>query len=129
MAATTRRGRVTITLRPDGMARLASGSDGQALLRRRAERVAAIARQIAAPNGTISQGIIVGPVVNNTVKVISTNPHSVLVHNGSRPHIIRPRTRRYLRFTVGGRVVFARVVNHPGYRGNPFLTNAMRLAG
>lgn len=129
MATTTRRGRVTVRLRPEGLAALANNADGQAALRRRAERVAALARLLSANNGTIPQGIVVGPVINNTIKVISTNPHSVLVHNGSRAHIIRPRTKRFLKFTVGGRTVFARVVNHPGYKGNPFLTNAMALAG
>lgn len=33
---------------------------------------------------------------------------------GVRPHTIRPRRAKALRFVVGGRVVFARVVHHPG---------------
>src|SRR5687768_7984981 len=51
-------------------------------------------------------------------------PYAAPVHEGARPHVIRPRNARALRFEVGGRVVFARRVNHPGNRANPFLSNA-----
>lgn len=48
------------------------------------------------------------------------------VHDGTRPHVIRPRSARVLRFVVDGRVVYARVVHHPGTRGKPFLDRAVR---
>ena len=51
--------------------------------------------------------------------------YSAPVHEGARPHVIRPRNARALRFEVeGGRIVFARRVNHPGNAANPFLRNA-----
>lgn len=103
---------------------------GLDLLRRRAERVAALARVYAAPHGSISVGIEVQQSGPKSYKVISTNPHSLLVHNGSRPHPIFPRRRGgVLRFEVGGRVVFARAVRHPGYKGDPYLLRALRDAG
>lgn len=49
-----------------------------------------------------------------------------MVHGGTRPHIIRPRRAQVLRFQVGGRVVFAKVVHHPGTRARPFLDRALR---
>jgi hypothetical protein len=50
-------------------------------------------------------------------------PHFVHHHQGTRPHIIRPRRRKALRWvTPGGGVRFARVVHHPGTRPNPVLT-------
>lgn len=52
-------------------------------------------------------------------------PYAAPVHEGARPHVIRPRHARVLRFEVEGRVVFARRVNHPGQRAQPFLTNAV----
>lgn len=115
----------------------ASGGPGSRLLLRKAERVAALARVYAAGHGSIPEGIVVGPVADKSVKVISTNPHTVLVSLGSRPHYIRPITNRrsrsgrgpgYLRFVQGGRVRYARVVYHPGYRGDDFLVRAMRDA-
>lgn len=53
-------------------------------------------------------------------------PYAAPVHEGARPHVIRPRIARALRFEVeGGRVVFAARVNHPGQRAQPFLRNAV----
>jgi hypothetical protein len=46
-------------------------------------------------------------------------------HDGTPPHVIRPRRRKVLRFISGGRVVYARHVNHPGSRGTHFLTRAL----
>lgn len=123
--------RVSVTLDASRFQRLltAVGGPGERLLRRRAERVAALARRYAAGHGSIPEGIIVGPYRDGSIKVISTNPHTLYVHNGTPRHIIRPRRRGgFLRFQVGGRVVYARVVNHPGYRGDPFMTRALRDA-
>lgn len=107
----------------------AVGGPGDRLLRRKAERVATLARTYAAGHGSIPQGIVVGPVQDKSIKVISTNPHTLFVHNGTRPHPITPRRRGgWLRFEVDGRVVYARRVNHPGYIGDPFLTKALRDA-
>lgn len=52
-------------------------------------------------------------------------PHASPVHDGSRPHVIRPIYGRALRFTAGGQVVFARSVNHPGNAPHPFLDQAL----
>jgi hypothetical protein len=52
--------------------------------------------------------------------------YAMIVHDGTRPHIIRPRRGQYLRFEVGGRVVYARQVRHPGTKARPFLAQALR---
>lgn len=57
--------------------------------------------------------------------VESTADYSAPVHEGARPHVIRPRQARALRFMMGDRVVFAQRVNHPGNRANPYLRNAV----
>jgi hypothetical protein len=57
--------------------------------------------------------------------VSSLAEYSAPVHEGARPHVIRPRNARALRFMIGERVVFARRVNHPGNAPNPFLRNAV----
>lgn len=108
----------------------AVGGPGERLLRRKAERVAETARRYAAPHGSMADGIIVGPYADKRIEVISTHPATKFVHDGTPRHFIRPRRAGgVLRFEMGGRVVFAKVVNHPGYRGDPFLTNALRDAG
>ena len=48
------------------------------------------------------------------------------VNDGTRPHIIRPKNAKALRFRVGGQIVYAKVVHHPGTRANPFLDRALR---
>jgi len=60
--------------------------------------------------------------------VTSAAPYSAPVHEGARPHVIRPRFARALRFEIDGRVVFARRVNHPGQRAQPYLRNAVHRA-
>ena len=99
-------------------------------LRRRVERVQSAAERLAP--GTMGAGIrssyritFNGPVGT----VTSTHPASLFVLNGTRPHRINPRRPGgVLRFTVGGRVVYARLVHHPGTAKNDFLTEALRAA-
>ena len=50
--------------------------------------------------------------------------YAAAVHEGTRPHVIRPRTAGALKFQLGDRTVFAKSVQHPGTRGRPFLRNA-----
>lgn len=52
--------------------------------------------------------------------------YAAMVNDGTRPHKIRPKNAKALRFVVGGRVVYARVVNHPGTKAQPFLDRALR---
>lgn len=52
--------------------------------------------------------------------------YSAAVHNGRRALTIRPRTGQYLRFTVGGRVVYARQVRQPARPARPFLSTALQ---
>jgi hypothetical protein len=59
--------------------------------------------------------------------VICTHPKARLVLDGTRPHLIRPRRAKALRFEVGGDVVFTKLVRHPGTQPNNFLARALRL--
>lgn len=52
--------------------------------------------------------------------------YAPMVHDGTRPHTIRPKRAQALRFRIGGRVVYAKVVHHPGTRPRPFLDQALR---
>lgn len=51
---------------------------------------------------------------------------AIFIVKGTRPHTIRPRTRTILRFEVGGDVVWAKEVHHPGTRANNFMAEALR---
>lgn len=50
-------------------------------------------------------------------------PHALFVHWGTKPHKIKPKNKKMLRFPVGGQFAFAREVNHPGYKGDPWLAD------
>jgi hypothetical protein len=65
------------------------------------------------------------------VIVGSEDPIAYLHHEGTRPHVIVPRTAPMLVFwsNRAGRVVYARKVLHPGTRPNRFLTDNLHLAG
>lgn len=41
---------------------------------------------------------------------------------------IRPKNGKFLRFTVGKKTVFAKVVNHPGIPAHPYLRPATQMA-
>lgn len=55
------------------------------------------------------------------------HPAVIFVLKGTRPHLIRPRRAKALRFDVGGTTVFAKLVRHPGTRANDFMSRALRL--
>ena len=55
-------------------------------------------------------------------------PHAVFVHWGTRPHVIKPKNKQALRWPAGGAFAFAKVVNHPGYRGDAWMLRARRDA-
>jgi hypothetical protein len=50
-----------------------------------------------------------------------TASYGAIVEWGSAPHIIRPKNGGFLRFVIGGRVVFTRQVMHPGTAPQPYL--------
>lgn len=103
------------------------GGVGERLLLRRAERVAQRARELAP--GTMKDHItthVEGSGRGLAAYVVSEHPATQYVIYGTRPHIIRPRRARALRFEVGGRVVYAAYAQHPGTRPNDFLGHALR---
>lgn len=51
-------------------------------------------------------------------------PHALWVHWGSKPHLIKPKRKKMLRWAHGGAFIFARVVKHPGYKGDAWLPRA-----
>lgn len=64
-----------------------------------------------------------------TIRVGSSVAHSYMHHEGTRPHVIRPKNARALRWVAqDGSIVFARSVQHPGTRPNRFLTDSLHLA-
>jgi hypothetical protein len=58
---------------------------------------------------------------------IGSNLHYALAHHeGTKPHVIVPKSGKMLRFVSKGRVVYTHVVNHPGTKANRYLADALR---
>lgn len=83
----------------------------KAIVRRRSGR---LARSINISHGREVRG--------QYVQVGSNVRYAYFVHEGTAPHLITPQHGRVLRFREGGRIIYARVVHHPGSRGRKYLT-------
>lgn len=94
-------------------------------LRQRAKRTATRARQLAP--GSMKRKITTSTATGH-VRVECSHPATMYVINGTRRHIIRPRHKQALKFKIGARTVFAKVVHHPGTKPNNFLLKALREA-
>ncbi len=55
-------------------------------------------------------------------------PYSRAQEFGARPHIIRPRHKKALRFQVGSKTVFVKIIHHPGNPAVHFMRNGLRAA-
>lgn len=51
-------------------------------------------------------------------------PYAIFVHEGTRPHIIRPKNKKGLANKKTG-AFFGKEVHHPGTKANPYLQNAV----
>ena len=49
---------------------------------------------------------------------------TIYLHQGTRPHDIEPRSKKVLRWTSGGKFVFAKRAHNPGIKKDPFIFNA-----
>ncbi|MBT2490649.1 hypothetical protein J7E96_19440 [Streptomyces sp. ISL-96] len=120
---------VEVRIDPGRIARLLRlrGGVAERGLRRRTERVANLAERKApgSMGDYVSWTIEQGPKGLQGV-VTCDHPAVRFVLDGTRPHVIRPRRAKALRFDMGGRMVFAKKVNHPGTRANNFLEAALR---
>lgn len=64
--------------------------------------------------------VVIGPDMGQA-------PYAGYVEFGTKPHEIRPKDANgVLRFTVGGKVVFARVVQHPGTQPAYYVARAFQ---
>lgn len=55
-------------------------------------------------------------------------PHALFVHWGTRPHIIKPKNKKALRWAAGGAFAFAAKVKHPGNAPDKWMERAAAIA-
>ena len=59
-------------------------------------------------------------------EVSAVTPYAYMHHEGTSPHVIVGHGGRNLRFMSRGKVVYTKVVHHPGTRSNKYLTDQLR---
>lgn len=74
---------------------------------------------------SISSRVSVGSRGGVTGVVTANNKKAIMHHNGTRPHIIMANKSSTLRFKSRGKIVYAKVVRHPGTKPNRFLTDSL----
>lgn len=80
--------------------------------------------KILQPTGHLARSIT--PFHSRIVAGVGTNvPYAAAMNNGSKPHVIKPKTKKALKFN--GR--FAKKVNHPGTPPRPFMLLTERDRG
>lgn len=121
---------VEVRVNQNALRRLIRSRSGQARrkLEERTERVADYARREAPGRmGEYVDWRVVEDGRGLHGVVTCDHPAVTFVLEGTRPHVIRPKRAKALRFEVGGEVVFAQRVRHPGTRANDFMGRALRL--
>lgn len=59
----------------------------------------------------------------------SHDPVVRFLERGTRPHVIAARRVKFLRFEVGGTILFRKKVNHPGTKGQGFFRRTLTEDG
>lgn len=82
---------------------------------------------VAVKTGALRQSIHEEPVQHNPLigRVLVGQKYGRDLEYGTRPRTITPVRAKMLAFSVGGSMVFARSVNHPGTKPQPFLVPAL----
>lgn len=105
------------------------GQVGRHLLKLSA-RVARLAKaQVGVDTGALRRSInyrVVQRYGGLTAIIGSDNRIALMHHQGTRPHIIVPRRASTLRFYSRGRIVYSKLVHHPGTKPNRYLTDNLR---
>lgn len=78
--------------------------------------------------GNLRRSIHLGRVSQTEAVTIASARYATAVELGTRPHVIVPRKRKTLRFKSGSGVVFAKRVQHPGTRPQPFMLPGAKKA-
>lgn len=76
--------------------------------------------------GTLRQKIKARSLGPFSFAILADTKYAAAVNDGSKPHVILPRTKPFLAFQIGGRWVRTKRVNHPGTKPTHFFTNAAK---
>jgi hypothetical protein len=90
--------------------------------------------------GNLGRSIRLGSVSPTRAETVAAAHYAAYVERGTRAHVIRPKSKKVLRWAAdgsarlsgavrtGGKVRFAKRVNHPGTRAQPFMLPGAKKA-
>ena len=90
--------------------------------------------------GNLGRSITLGSVTPTRAETVARASYAAYVERGTKAHIIRPKTKKVLRWAAdgsgrlsgavrtGGNVRFAKRVRHPGTKAQPFMLPGARKA-
>lgn len=111
------------------LTRSPDGEVGQYLTKLGAKLTLLAKVQVGVDTGALKRSINYRLVKSSSglgVRVGSDNRIALMHHQGTRPHIIVPRKAQTLRFYSRGRIVYSKLVHHPGTKPNRYLTDNLR---
>lgn len=108
-----------------------SGKVGRYLKKKGSLIRAAAKRQVGVDTGALRASIHMRHFRDprgQYIKIGSSLPHARMHHEGTRPHLIKPKNPGgVLRFQTRGQLVITHLVRHPGTRPNRYLSDNLRL--
>ncbi|QFG12310.1 Hypothetical Protein OBI_RACECAR_88 [Arthrobacter phage Racecar] len=113
----------------DHMVKAPKGETGRFLAKRAEKLVHLSRRQVGKKTRALERSISYKVVRDGRglVAVVgSSNRVALMHHQGTRPHIILPKRAKTLRFYSRGRIVYSKMVRHPGTKPNRYLTDNLR---
>lgn len=113
----------------DYMIKNPNGEVGRFLAKRAQRLVTLSRRQVGKKTRALERSISYNVTRDSRglVAVVGSNNRIALMHHkGTRPHIILPRRAQTLRFYSRGRIVYSKMVRHPGTKPNRYLTDNLR---
>lgn len=104
--------------------------------------IAGAKAKVPRKTGHLGRSIVPGHLDAEHAAVEARTPYAAAVEYGTKAHEIRPKNRQALAFpasgsgrrlsgrarTASGRLIFAKVVHHPGTRAQPYLVPAAKAA-
>lgn len=106
------------------------GEVGRYLAERGTRVLVAAKSQVGVKTGRLKASISMKhyrSVGGQSIKIGSPLSYALLHHEGTKPHIITPDRAEFLRFSSRGRVVYTRLVRHPGTKPNKYLADNLYL--
>lgn len=106
------------------------GMVGEYLSKKGRRIIASARRQVGVDTGALRNSIHMihyRDVKGQYLWIGSKEKHAYMHHEGTRPHIILPKEAPILRFRAGSRIIYSRMVRHPGTRPNRYLSDQLYL--